>query len=88
MLLAELALLPVLPCLILVPLAVLVLGVGLPLWIAALVVFGVTFVLVWPLDRLLLLAGVGWLTPMRVWLAKALHWLTHPTLPARWRKRG
>lgn len=85
--LAELALLPVLPCLILAPVVIVGLGVVLPLWIGALALFALTFVVVWPLDRLLRLVGVGWLSPSRAWLARALHWLTHPTLPERWRKR-
>lgn len=81
-------LLPILPCLLAAPIVVIFVGIVLPLWFAALLLSGGAWLLVAPLEFLVRLAGGGWLQSSRTAIERALHHLTHPTIPARFRKRG
>jgi hypothetical protein len=85
--LAELALLPVLPCLILAPLAIIAIGVVLPLWIAAMALLLVAYIVVRPIEWVLAKAGVAALTPVRAWIGRMIHLLTHPTVPESVKRR-
>lgn len=80
-------LLPVLPCVALAPFAILIIGVAMPLWILALLLTGVAWCVVVPLEALVRLTGGGWLSPARRAIERAWHVLTHPRIPDRWRQR-
>jgi hypothetical protein len=81
----ELALLPVVPCLLLVPMIVLLIAVA-PRGAAALVILGVVTALGWIVERALLLVGVTavrgmsarlgaiWLAWLRPWKAVQRHY--------------
>lgn len=81
-------LLPILPCLLAAPIVIFVVGIVMPLWIAALLLTGAAWLVVAPLEFLVRLAGGGWLRSARAAIERGLHHLTHPTIPARFRKRG
>ena len=66
-------LLPIAPILLL-PFLLVAAVVGLPLWIAALIVLGVLRLLVWPLERLVVALGSGAMTESRQ-LAAAFRWV-------------
>lgn len=85
--LAELALLPILPCLILAPLAIIAIGVVLPLWIAAMALLLALYIIVRPIEWLLVAMGVAALTPARAWIGRMIHLLTHPTVPESVKRR-
>jgi hypothetical protein len=66
-------LLPIAPILLL-PFLLVAAVVGLPLWIAALIVLGVLRLLVWPLERLVVALGSGEMSESRQ-LAAAFRWV-------------
>ena len=66
-------LLPIAPILLL-PFLLVAAVVGLPLWIAALLVLGVLRLLVWPLERLVVALGSGGMSDSRR-LAAAFRWV-------------
>lgn len=92
MLAIELALLPVLPCLLLVPVVVLLVAIA-PLWIAALVVLGLATVVTWVVERAVLLVGVTvvkgmsarlgalWLAWLRPWESVKRHYAARNAQP-------
>lgn len=79
-------LLPILPCLLVAPLAIVFIGVVLPLWIASLLIVGAIWTVVLPLDLLLGALGASVLKPVRATLERALFALTHPKIPERFRR--
>lgn len=78
---------PIIPCLILIPAVIIGVGVVLPLWTVSMVVLSVSWCIVAPLEMAARAAGSEVLTPARRAIQRALHWLTHPTFPERWRKK-
>lgn len=80
-------LLPILPCLLVAPLAIIFIGVVLPLWIVSLLVVGAIWTIVLPLDLLVGALGGSFLRPIRTALERVLFQLTHPKVPERWRRR-
>jgi hypothetical protein len=80
-------LLPILPCLFVVPLAVLAIGVVMPLWLVSMLLVGTAWVVVVPLEVAVRGLGGRWATPMRRGVERGLFLLTHPSIPERWRKR-
>lgn len=80
-----LALLPI-PCLVVAPVALVAVAVAVPLWLVALLLTGAAWAVVASADVVARLAGVEALVRPRAALARALHVLTHPTFPARWRR--
>lgn len=80
------ALLPILPCLIGLPVAAFGLGVVLPLWLVSLTLTGIAWCIVALLDVVLRAAGSDALAGPRAAIERAMHALTHPRLPDRFRK--
>lgn len=80
-------LVPIIPCLLLAPVIIIGVGIVLPLWIVSMVLLGVSWCVVTPLDLALRAAGSDRLAPPRKAVERALYWLTHPTIPERWRKK-
>jgi hypothetical protein len=80
-------LVPIIPCLVLIPAVIIGVGVILPLWTVSMVLFSVSWCIVTPLEMAVRAAGSDRLTPARRAIERALHWLTHPTIPERWRKK-
>lgn len=80
-------LLPLLPCLVVAPLAVLAFGVVMPLWLVAMLLVGGAWLVVAPLELGVRAVGGRWATPLRRGVERTLHRLTHPTMPERWRRR-
>lgn len=80
-------LLPILPCLLVLPLAILFIGVVLPLWIVSFVVMGTLWIVVAPLEMIVRALGGAWFTPLRAGIERTLFQLSHPRIPDRWRRR-
>ena len=81
-------LLSILPCLLLAPVVIIGVGVVLPLWIVSVVLAGAAWLVVTPLDLAFRAAGSELMASPRKALERALYWLTHPTIPERWRRRS
>lgn len=80
-------LVPIIPCLVLVPAVIIGVGVILPLWTVSMVLLSISWCIVTPLQLAARAAGSEALTPARQAIERALYWLTHPTIPERWRKK-
>jgi uncharacterized membrane protein len=80
-------LLPILPCLLVLPLAVIFIGVVLPLWIVSFVVMGTLWIVVVPLDGIVRAVGGAWTSRARARIERILYQLSHPKVPDRWRRR-
>ena len=75
------------PCALALPLiAIPAMVIAMPLWAVALVVCGVLWVVLAPMDWIAKARGGG-RSAARAKVGAWLHWLTHPTWPEKWTRK-